>query len=79
MRQQRSYITRSLLLAASFVLPQIAFAQGLMDGHMRGARNIDLAISVSRESFNEFWAGAQRVSLEMASSGAFKFRGGGHY
>lgn len=33
---------------------------------------MDLAFSVSRESFDEFWVGAQRVSLKMASGGAFK-------
>jgi len=48
-------------IAAFSLLPIIASGQGLVDGFMRGQGKLDVALSGSYESYEEFWKGTTLV------------------
>ncbi len=53
------------------LIPQLASAQGVIDGFTRGGGHVDVALSAANDRFDEFWFGTKKLTLAQASKGGF--------
>lgn len=60
-----------------FILPNLLFSQGAIDGYMKAKKEMDIALTYSTESYDEYWFGEelQPRKLKTETASLFLARG----